>query len=264
MLAIFTLLLIVTLSITIMRIATIALVHTGLSIESARFQARSAFTGSGFTTSESEQVVNHPVRRRIVMTLMLLGNAGIVTVISTLILTFVSPGGTQSVVVKVVLLALGLSILWFVSRSQWIYHRLSGVIDKLLTRYTSLDTRDYASLMHLAGDYSLVEMEVEIADWIEDKTLAEAELGDEGIIVLGIKRADGTYLGAPCGPTVIRAGDILMLYGRVGAIEMLDQRRKDRRGDREHLRAVKEQEQVVKEEMKEDPAAAADTGTTGT
>ena len=120
MIAIFTLLLIVMLSITIIRIAIIVLVHTGLSIESARLQAISAFTGSGFTTRESEQVVNHPIRRRIMMTLMLLGNAGIVTVISTLILTFVSPGSTQSVLVRVILLALGLSLLWFVSRSRWI------------------------------------------------------------------------------------------------------------------------------------------------
>jgi len=260
MLAIFTLLLIVTLSITIIRIAIIVLVHTGLSIESARLQAISAFTGSGFTTSESEQVVNHPIRRRIMMTLMLLGNAGIVTVISTLILTFVSPGSTQSVLVRVILLALGLSLLWFVSRSRWIYRRLSELTDKLLTRYTNLDTRDYASLMHLAGEYSLVEMEVEIEDWIEGKTLAEAEIGDEGIIVLGVRRSDGTYLGAPCGSTGLRAKDILMLYGRVGSIEMLDQRRKDRRGDREHLQAIREQKQIIEEEMKEDPATADDTG----
>ena len=259
MIAIFTLLLIVTLSITIMRIATIALVHTGLSIESARFQARSAFTGSGFTTSESEQVVNHPVRRRIVMTLMLLGNAGIVTVISTLILTFVAPGGTQSPMAKVMILALGLAVLWFASRSRWIYRRLSRLIDILISRYTYLDTRDYASLMHLAADYSLVEMEVETGDWIEDKTLEESEVAAEGIIVLGVKRADGTYLGAPCGTTKVCAGDILMIYGRVGAIEMLDQRRKDRRGDREHLQAIKEQQHVVEEEMKEDPVTAAET-----
>ncbi|UCH61895.1 MAG: TrkA C-terminal domain-containing protein [Fidelibacterota bacterium] len=259
MIAIFTLLLIVTLSITIMRIATIALVHTGLSSESARFQARSAFTGSGFTTSESEQVVNHPVRRRIVMTLMLLGNAGIVTVISSLILTFVAPGGTQSALVKAIILILGLIMLWFASRSRWIYRRLSRLIDRLLTRYTHLDTRDYASLMHLAGDYSLVEMEVEIGDWIEAKTLEESEVGDEGIIVLGIKRADGTYLGAPRGSTKVCAGDILMIYGRVGPIELLDQRRKDRRGDREHLQAIQEQKQVVEEEMMEDPETKTNT-----
>ena len=63
MISIVTLLLVLTLSILLVRIATVALTHTGLSRESAKFQARSAFTDVGFTTSESEKVVNHPIRR---------------------------------------------------------------------------------------------------------------------------------------------------------------------------------------------------------
>jgi hypothetical protein len=54
------------LSMLITGLATSALSMTGLSRESARFQARSAFTGTGFTTQEAEKVVNHPVRRRII------------------------------------------------------------------------------------------------------------------------------------------------------------------------------------------------------
>ena len=79
---------IVVLSLLITRFAVLVLVVTGLSWESARFQARSALTGSGFTTSESEAVVDHPVRRRVIMRLMLIGNAGIVTVIASLVLSF--------------------------------------------------------------------------------------------------------------------------------------------------------------------------------
>lgn len=66
---------------------------TGLAAESARFQARSALTGVGFTTSEAESVVNHPVRRRVVM---LLGSAGVITAIATLMLSFVNTGGRQT------------------------------------------------------------------------------------------------------------------------------------------------------------------------
>jgi hypothetical protein len=50
-----------------LRVATSALVMTGMARESARFQARSAFLGVGFTTGEAESVVDHPVRRRIAM-----------------------------------------------------------------------------------------------------------------------------------------------------------------------------------------------------
>lgn len=76
MLAIITLLLIVALSLIVTRTAAVALTYTGLSQQAASLQARSAFTGVGYTTSEAESLVNHPVRRQVVMLLMLLGNAG--------------------------------------------------------------------------------------------------------------------------------------------------------------------------------------------
>jgi len=77
----------VALSMVVTPTATVALTMTALSREAARFQARSAFSGAGFTTDEAEWVVNHPVRRRIVMLLILLGGAGLVTSLATLVLS---------------------------------------------------------------------------------------------------------------------------------------------------------------------------------
>ena len=79
---------VVLLSMLLTRVATIALTVTGLSREAARFQARSGLTGAGYTTTEAESIVNHPVRRRIVATLVLIGSAGIVSVIGGVALTF--------------------------------------------------------------------------------------------------------------------------------------------------------------------------------
>ena len=251
MVAIVSLLLVITLSILITRVATIALVHTGLAKATARFQARSAFTGAGFTTHESERVTGHPVRRRIIMMLMLLGNAGIVTAVSSLMLTFVHQGGSTSLTLKVSLLIVGLIVLWRLAMSQWVDQHLSRIIDWALKRYTDLDVRDYASVMHLAGDYRLVELSVHPEDWLADKTLAESQLRDEGIVVLGIERPDGTYLGAPQGHTQILPEDVLLLYGRVPALASLDQRRKDSGGERAHEESVIEQRQVVEAEETE-------------
>lgn len=122
MVSIFSLLLILTLSILITRIATVALTHTGLCRKTARFQARSAFTGVGFTTTESEYVVNHPVRRRILLILMLLGNAGIVTAITSLILGFVPSEGSASVIPRILLLVAGVVALWSLATSRSVGH----------------------------------------------------------------------------------------------------------------------------------------------
>ncbi len=69
--AIVSLLFVIAISMFITRLAAMALILTGMSHESAIFQARSALAGVGFTTKEAESVVNHPVRRRIIMLLML-------------------------------------------------------------------------------------------------------------------------------------------------------------------------------------------------
>jgi TrkA-C domain len=252
MIAIISLLLIITVSILVTRIASIALTHTGLSRESARFQARSAFTGAGFTTSESERVVSHPVRRRIVMLLMLLGNAGIVTAMSSLILTFVQDDEAVSLGPKIIFLISGVTGLWILANSQWVDRKLSRLIEWALTRYAALDIKDYASLLHLEGDYRLVEFQVQAHDWLSHKTLAESRLRDEGIVALGIQRKDGTFFGAPKGHRRILPNDTLLLYGRIGMLQNLDNRKQDRDGDSEHQKAVASHKEVSQKEDRAD------------
>lgn len=255
MIAIISLLIVVFLSILITRIATIALTHTGMTRESARFQARSAFSGAGFTTTESEMVVNHPVRRKIVMILILIGNAGIVAAMSSLILTFVQKGDTSTITVRTVILVSGVVFLWGFASSKWVDRRLSNMINFLLKRYTDLNVTDYASLLHLTGEYRLAELRIEKDDWLDGKKLAETQLGREGINVLGIKRTDGTYIGSPTGATMTRRGDCLVIYGRVADIKALDNRKEGRSGDIEHQKAVKVQKKMVRQEIEEDSAA---------
>ena len=53
MAAIATVFVVVIVSLLVTRVATVALTLTGMSREMVRFQARSALTGVGFTTSEA-------------------------------------------------------------------------------------------------------------------------------------------------------------------------------------------------------------------
>lgn len=250
------LILVVTLSILITRIAAIALVHTGVSRELARFQARSAFTGAGFTTEESERMVNHPVRRRIIMWLMFLGNAGIVTGVTSLIFTFVGREGDLAFWIKIAAMLLGLAVLWLVSTSDWVDRHLSNLVSRLLARHTDLNVRDYASLMQLSGDYRLVDLQLGEDDWLAGKTLGESRIAEEGLVVLAIHRSDETFLGTPQGDTRLEAGDRLVVYGRVEALQELDERRRGYTGDMAHEAAVQEQEEVVEDQERRDPEAA--------
>lgn len=253
MISIVTLLVVLSFSLLITRIATVALTHTGLSRQTARFQSRSALTGVGFTTDESEKVVNHPVRRKILLMLMLVGNAGIVGAVSTLIVSFVDMGKNDDELLwRIVLLVSGLAFLWAAATSQWVDRHLSNLIGRALERYTRLDVRDYASMLRLAGEYGVSELQVEAKDWLADRTLRECRLRDEGVMVLGIVRKNGHYLGAPDGGTALHEGDTLILYGRSSALVKLDERQPGESGDAEHRREVDRHQRKALGELVED------------
>ena len=70
-------------SFVIVRIGAVAFQLTGLEWSLAKFQSLSCFSGTGFTTKEAELITGHRLRRRIASILMVLGNAGLVTLVAT-------------------------------------------------------------------------------------------------------------------------------------------------------------------------------------
>ncbi len=165
MLAVVSLLAVVTIGLTITRVATIVLTTTGLSRDVARFQARSAFTGVGFTTTEAESVVNHPVRRRVIMWLVLVGNAGIVTTVTSLLLSFNDATGGQTLL-RTAVIVLGLFGLWLLAGSRVVDRAVHRATEWALRRYTKLELRDYDQLLHVTEDYAVIELEVRAGDWL--------------------------------------------------------------------------------------------------
>ena len=239
------------LSLICIRVATVALALTGLSEELARFQAQSAFFGVGFTTSESESVVSHPVRRRIISAVMILGHAVFATAVSALILSFMN-AKTEDILFRLGYICGGVLILWLISSSAWVGRRLSRLISMALRRWTKLNVRDYSSLLRLSGQYTVTETQIQSKDWVADKSLGEMDLPGEGVLILGIQRADGSYIGAPTGKTRVYEKDIMILYGLQGALVELDRRRAGNTGDKAHEKAVAKQQTVVKEQTQQE------------
>jgi len=236
------------LSVVITRLATVALTMTGLSRQAARFQARSAFTGTGFTTSEAEKVVNHPVRRRIIMGLMMLRSAGVVTIVLSMILSFANTQPEDRPLLRLGLLIAGAAILLVLANSRWLDHHTSSIMQRALNRWTDLDTRDYASLLRLSSNYTVMEVHVREGDWLAGKSLSECQLPSEGVTVLGVYRDNGDYIGAPRSTTKIYPNDTLLLYGRADTVRQLDLRRDDPEGERAHEEAVEDQERHLTEQ----------------
>jgi len=246
MLALISLLTIIIFSIIVVRIGAVALELTGLSSEVASFQAQSAFSGVGFTTQESEVIVNHPVRRRIIRILILLGSAGITSSIATLVLTFVGQSG-RNILIRGIILAFGLFGIFLFARSHYIYNVMKKLITKALVRWTKLRIYDYEQILGLSKGYVISRIKVKKDSWLSDKKLSDLKL--EGALILAIYRkvnGEEKYIGVPKADTVIKPGDILICYSRQEVSQALSQRCKGEQGDREHKEGIKEEERLAR------------------
>ena len=205
----------------------------------------------GYTTGEAERVTGHPARRRIVLTLMLLGNAGIVSVIASLVIGLRDAGSGQLAPRLAVLIG-GLAILWMLSATPWFTAGVKRVVAPALRRWTDVDVRDYVQLLDVTGQHAVRRLTVDEEDWMAKRELQDLDLTAEGVLVLAVDRDHGEFLGAPRPDTTLRPGDTVLLYVRESSLEELDCRRAGPAGDAEHAQGVTRQRYVQAAEHAQD------------
>jgi hypothetical protein len=191
--------------------ASIALMMTGLDKNKARFQALSAFSGTGFTTKESESIVNHPQRRKIVRYLMIMGNAGIVTVIVSATSSFSTSQGYQ-LPMNVLILAVGILLIYSLAKYKGFTRRWEHFIEGRLIKSPAFEESATEDLLHFLEGYGLVKKIVHEESSISGKSLAESKLNEKGILVLGIER-NRVWIPTPKSSEKINQGDYLVIYG---------------------------------------------------
>lgn len=242
MIAIGAVLVVVSLSVLATRVGSLALEATGLSSDAARFQAQSMFTGVGFTTSEAESITGDPARRRVASWLMLLGNAGIISIIASLVLGF-SAAGPREAAQRVGVLVVGLLLLLILVRSDRAARLLRRRLERTLARLTAADVRDYTRLLGITEEYAVQESVVAEQDWLAGRELRELDLPGEGVLVLGVRRKEGAYIGAPGARTRLAPGDVVLLYGHEDQLVDLGSRPAGNEGEQRRHRSVREYEE---------------------
>jgi hypothetical protein len=235
--ATFTLVALLTLIVT--RLATGVLVATGLPAGIARFQARSAYSGSGFTTTEAENVVNHPVRRRVVYSLMLIGSLGTPTLVVTVVLGFVAPGPGDTFERLLSLLAALVLVLLLLSSppvTRWLEdlgHRYAG---SRLMRALAAESEE---LLDLGDDFVVSSIPFSRTPGRESvRSLRSLREHVTDVEVLGVRQhEDGRVAYVGQGPTDLEltAGDSLVVHGRREAVRRLTASAPGAEGDGEAL-----------------------------
>jgi hypothetical protein len=200
----------------IVRAGAIALMLTGVDGTAARFQALSAFTGTGFTTREAETVIGHPSRRRIITWLIVLGNVGIVTVIVSATSSLVSSQGPQ-IPVNALLLVVGAFVVYWFATRKGLVRKWERFIEKRLVGSRTLEEARPEELLHLGEGYGLLRAIVSKDSDICGKRLSELKLPQQGVLLLGIERRRG-WLPIPRPDEVIADGDRLVAYGPLDTV----------------------------------------------
>jgi TrkA-C domain len=212
-------LLVILISFLVVRAGAIALMMTGMDEQTARFQALSAYTGTGFTTKEAETVVSNFQRRRIVMWLMIIGYAGIVTVIVTATSSFISSHGFEPLYITLVLIA-GVFLMYQLFKHTGLTRKWEGYIRKRFAKSYSFEEGTPEQLLHLLEGFGLVRITV-TPDWpLETTCISEETCRINNLQVIGIER-ENHWIPLPAPEEPMKVGDKVVIYGQLNTLNSM-------------------------------------------
>ena len=201
------------------RIGAIALEMTGMEASMARFQALSAFSGAGFITREAERIVNHPRRRKIVTYLIILGNAGIVSVIATFVLTLRGAGTLRPSLNLLIILG-SVFVLYRITMSQKFGKKLSEKIRNTLRNKFHFERVHIEEILSQSDGFGVASILVGKESKIAGLTLSEARLTQADLVIFSIERDEG-MIPIPKAQTKIQVGEQLVCYCKLANLEKL-------------------------------------------
>jgi len=210
---------VIIISAVVVKIATVALRMTGLDERKARFQAVSAFTGTGFTTKDSELILQDEIRRKIVIVLMILGNAGLVTVITALIFTF-GKSGIQPALLNSAILIFMVFVIYKIATHKRLTRFLTKKIESRLEKRPLFEKKPVEEILRVAKDYGIAEVAIKESCQNIGKTLAESSFRKSDILVLAIERKN-QVIPTPRASDRVQLGDTLICYGKLDNLEKI-------------------------------------------
>ena len=215
--AVMPLIIIVVIFFFVVRVATVVLKLTGMEEGTARFQAISAFTGTGFTTSAAETILEDRVRKKTVIVLMVLGKVGIISVIAGLFLSFGKDDLTAELW-KAMILLVFFAVLYKITTLKGFSRALNSFIEKRIVARGIIRQKTLEELFHLPKGYGLAQLTITGGRQEVFSTLAEAGFIKKDILVLSIERKE-QLIAFPHAGDVIKKGDKLLCYGLIENIK---------------------------------------------
>jgi Trk-type K+ transport system membrane component len=214
-------------SIVVVAIGAVLFELTGMHWPQAKFQAISCFTSTGFTTKESEIVMINARRRRIASVLMILGNAGFITLFATVvnsftadsvffkyklpIIDFVVPEKFWPLANLLTIMIAGYFIYKIISHTK-ISKFFINFIKNRLESQKRVKKVTFEEMVMATGGFGALSIEVKNKSHLVGKTIKEAQLAGSDIKVLAIERNQES-IAFPKEAERIENGDKIICFG---------------------------------------------------
>ncbi len=198
----------------VIQISTLLMELTGLPHEVARFQTISMLTGTGFTTSESELIISHPVRRRIGGFLILFGAFSLAVIISTISQILSNSFRTTELMWVII----GMLAFFFTIRLKGIQHFIQEEFKAEIRKSFELPEMTAKEVLYLSDDDLLIDISIHPGSKFLGKKGGKVIGEKEDINLLYMIRGD-MKIRADLYDTEIQEGDALYLYGNKEAIK---------------------------------------------
>ena len=218
-------------SVLVVRVGAVAFNLTGLKWNVAKFQAMSCFTGTGFTTRESELVVASPRRRSIATYLIIVGHAGFVAMIATFANSigpniFISKFDLpfpflRSIIppqllpwINLVIIILAIYATFRILPKTRLAHKITALVKSTIIKRGIIHPETFEELMIAPGGYGVSRIEIDQGNPAVNRTIDETDLKQQDISVLIIERGSKTIPNPPA-DTKIMEGDQLVCFGKL-------------------------------------------------
>lgn len=198
----------------VIEIHTLIFTYTGLDKHIARFQVISMLTGTGFTTGESELIIDHPIRRRFGAFLILFGAFSLAVIISAIS----SILSDEFFTAKISIVAAVLLVVIIILKMPKVRDCLSKKLEhELEEHYDFRDLPIREALLTEDNDHVLDYFIDEKCEF-NGKELGDIIDEDDDINVLFIQRGD-VKIRKERLVTKLQEGDHIILYGEEQTIE---------------------------------------------
>lgn len=193
---------------------TIILRLTGVETRKAKFQVVSLLTSTGYTTKESEVIVQHPIRRKIAHWIMIFGYVSTVTFVSFLVNILMNHLGSLGIIFGSMILVL--MLLRSTRHIDQIEEKIENIIRKN-NRWTKFNKVSNQIVFRNKG-YGIVEIYLHEKVFLVGKSLLEANLPEWEIKILSIDKGD-ILIHYPKPSYVFEDQDRVIVYGNLENIQ---------------------------------------------